>query len=368
MADTSVKVYDSTMSGAPSLSGTAGALIAVLDACIVNGFGSVTLTGLVVANNVATGTVNSGHGLAMLAGVGPVIHISGASPSALNGVWRIDSVPSSTAFTFATDGIADQTATGTIVVKRAPAGFEKAFSGTNTAAYRSLDVLGTRHYLRVNDSTNAQWAYIYLYESMTSATAGVLAFPPSGLTYLFKSNTADSTARTWEIYADTRCFYMFVNHDGSASGHCVGAMFFGDLASLKEGDAYHSAIVGHATVSATDNCLFIFNDAAAGDRGICRSYTQIGGAVEFSRVAYGSFDAPYPNPANNSLLLSPVFAVEAGGTWRGTMPGWYRAIHAYSALAHKATVLGALGQGRPIRAAQKYAASVTAFDLLGPWR
>ena len=133
------------MSGAPVLSGTAGTLIAVLDACLVNGFGSVTLNSLVVQNNVATATVSGGHGFAMIVGVnnvspgvGPVVRIDGATPAALNGDWRLASVPNSTTFTFAAEGIPDQTATGTITAKRAPAGWAKAFGGANKAAYQPM--------------------------------------------------------------------------------------------------------------------------------------------------------------------------------------------------------------------------------------
>jgi hypothetical protein len=50
------KWYRSTMTGAAALSGQAGKLIDVLDACLINGFNQVTLTSLVVASNVATCT------------------------------------------------------------------------------------------------------------------------------------------------------------------------------------------------------------------------------------------------------------------------------------------------------------------------
>ncbi len=78
---TAVKYYDSTMSGAPSLSGTAGALVGVLDACLVDGFGSVTVDSLTVASNVATATISGGHQFAMIGNTGPVITIAGANPS-----------------------------------------------------------------------------------------------------------------------------------------------------------------------------------------------------------------------------------------------------------------------------------------------
>ena len=114
MPDTTVRYYDVTMSGAPALSGTAGALIGVLDACLVDGFGSVTLDSAAVASNVATRSISTGHGFAMIGDTGSVIRIAGATPSGLNGDWRVASVPGSTTFTFVTSGISDQTASGTI--------------------------------------------------------------------------------------------------------------------------------------------------------------------------------------------------------------------------------------------------------------
>ena len=50
------KWFQNSMAGAPVLTGQAGALIAVLNACLVDGFNLLTLDSLVVAGNVATGT------------------------------------------------------------------------------------------------------------------------------------------------------------------------------------------------------------------------------------------------------------------------------------------------------------------------
>ena len=44
MPDTTVKVFQNTDTGAPTLNAIVGNLISVLDACLVNGYGSVTLT------------------------------------------------------------------------------------------------------------------------------------------------------------------------------------------------------------------------------------------------------------------------------------------------------------------------------------
>lgn len=124
MTDTSVRYYDSTMTGAPNtVNNTAGGLLSVLNACLDTGFNSVTLTSLAVSSNVATAT-KANHGFAALTDgtirVYPVIRISGATPAELNGDWRLASIPDADTFTFATTGISDQTASGTITAKRAP--------------------------------------------------------------------------------------------------------------------------------------------------------------------------------------------------------------------------------------------------------
>lgn len=46
---TAVKFFHSEMPSAPVLSGTAGSLLAILDACLVNGWGLMTATSVVVS-------------------------------------------------------------------------------------------------------------------------------------------------------------------------------------------------------------------------------------------------------------------------------------------------------------------------------
>jgi len=127
--DTSVKFVTETMPGAPVLSGTPGALISLLDALLVTGFGLRTATSVVVAGGVATVTLSSNALNANL--LHSVILVDGvAAPMAdLNGEQRVTAA-STTTLQFAT-AVADGTATGTITVKSAPAGWEKLYSGTN---------------------------------------------------------------------------------------------------------------------------------------------------------------------------------------------------------------------------------------------
>src|SRR5574338_427743 len=139
-----VKYFHGQMTGAPVLSGTAGSRIAVLDACLINGFE-----------------------------VNQVVLVAGATggAAALNGEWCVTAV-SSTWIQFACPGIGDQTATGTITVKAAPSGsWSKVFSGTNKAAYKSTDPAATGCLLRVDD-TSAQYAVVRGYETMTDVDTG----------------------------------------------------------------------------------------------------------------------------------------------------------------------------------------------------
>ena len=111
--DTSVKHFHSDMLNAPVLSGTAGSLISVLDACLVNGFDLKSATGLVVAGGVATLSFSGTHS----ATVGSVILVAGSSITALNGEQKVTEVASGVV-RFATDE-ADATASGTITFKMA---------------------------------------------------------------------------------------------------------------------------------------------------------------------------------------------------------------------------------------------------------
>ncbi len=371
MPDTTVKVFQNitgTDSGVPQLSGTAGALITVLDACLVNGYGSVTLDSLVVASNVATCTKSTGHGFTAIGTTGPVIRVSGSTPAGLNADWRI-TVVSSTVFTFVTTGISDQTATGTIDAKRAPAGFSKAFSGTDKAAYRSDDVTGTRLYLRVDDSgtTNAR---IRGYETMSDVDTGTGLYPTeaqiSGGGYMWKSSSG--IAQSWMLISDGQMVYFFDNANGA---NFIGGLFFGDIIPYMSMDAYRCALLCSSTASASTT-LSQFN--AAGGTYLARSYTQLGTAVGSARYSHGKTSAlcaggqSYPAPVDTGLHLWPVECWEETTLARGMMPGLWNPVHSGNSISH-GTVVESIPQlpGRTffIQQTTSYRA---AFDVTGPWR
>jgi len=376
MPDTTVRYYDATMSGAPALSGTAGALIGVLDACLVNGFGSVTLDSLVIAANVATATVSTGHNFALLGNTGPVIEISGATPAGLNGEWRISAVPSSTQFTFTTSGISDQTATGTITAKRAPAGFSKVFSGTNKAAYQADDLASTRLYCRIDDTgtTNAR---IRGYETMSGVNTGTGLFPTqaqlSGGGYVYKSNGA--TARDWMLISDGRMVYFLCDPTGIDSGagsDWNGGFVFGDVISYAGVDAFHALLIASG---AGDDTLPLPYLGSPTYSWLARSYTQLGTAITSARYSHGKNTGlgvggqTYPAPVDNGLHLWPVECWESTTLARGMMPGLWNPVH-NSDTPHGSfidTIAGLTGRTIRVNTTGNTSYEV-AFDITGPWR
>lgn len=337
-----VKYFHSNMPGAPVLSGTAGALIAILDACLVNGFGLKSVDNLVIAGGVATMTISSG----MTFEADVVVQLAGITggAAALNGDRRILSIAGNTA-TFAAAGVSDQTATGTITAKVSPVGWAKSFSGTNVAAYRPTDPTALGMYLRVDD-TGTIWARVRGFETMSDVNTGTGPFPLDthygGGGYWEKSTDASASAHNWMVFGDERTIYWWCVPVPSTYLTSQGAIRgFGDMVRRRTSDAYASFLQcsnGSAmnASNATGDICASCNDNRYGAVFITRSQTQLGGAIaggQFSesRRAEASHTMsgrpatnapPYPNPTDGGLDLERVFVTESNGP-RGYYPGIY---------------------------------------------
>lgn len=335
---TSVKHFHSAMTGAPVLSGTAGTLIAVLDACLATGFGLKSADSLVVAGGVATVSFSTGHSFEP----DTIAMIAGATPAGLNGEKRIISTTTN-AVTFAAAGIADGAATGTISAKLAPAGWAKEFTGTNLAAYRAISLESTRMFLRVDDTgtTNAR---VVGYESMTDVNTGIGPFPTamqiSGGGWWPKASAANAAARAWTLVADARGFVLHTHAAASSPGVSGTVWWFGDFASLKSGDAYSCALqCGNSDASAgasvatpaVERCSYSTDAGAYAPR----SFTAVGGSAALNHGLDamcattapagagpgGAYTPAYPNGPDNGLILARKVYVEPGVCLRGRLPG-----------------------------------------------
>jgi hypothetical protein len=332
---TSVKFFHSNMVGAPVLSGTAGATIGVLDACLKDGFGTKSVNTLVIASGVATMNVTGSHA----AVVGSVVLVAGATPSSLNGEKRVTAI-TGTSVSFATTE-ANGSATGTITFKIAALGFTTPFTGTNLRVYRSASVESTQMYLRLDD-TGTTTSRVVGYESMTDVNTGVNPFPTvvqvSGGMYWPKSSAASTAARDWVVIGDNRSFIFWANP--AASGLGLGVAFgFGDINSNKSGDAYGCAIFGGAsdvnnTGSPINGCIgYGMGTSATTNSYIARASTGLGGALLARKIAayntaagysgtsnYNQNSFVYPNTADNALLVSQV-ELQVGTSVRGRVAG-----------------------------------------------
>ncbi len=341
----SVKYFHSAMTGAPVLSGTAGSLIGVLDACLVNGFGLTTVDSIVVASGVATASMSTGHSFE----ADTTALIAGSITTALNGEKTVLTTSTNT-ITFSAAGVADGAYTGAgVTAKLAPAGWEKAFAGTNLAAYRSADITSTRMYLRLDD-TAVTTGRVVGYETMTDVNTGTGPFPTSaqvsGGGWWPKATASGATARAWTVIASSKAFYIHTHTATSSLGMAGSVWGFGDIISLKAGDAYGAFLGAHTTDSssstgAVGNALEYGNGTSLSTNPglyVSRPYTSIGSSTNCYNVqlAFGAnsagpsgtinFMAAYPNGPNNSLLLSRKAVIEPSGpVMRGTLPG---ALHA----------------------------------------
>ncbi|ENW05754.1 hypothetical protein [Acinetobacter beijerinckii] len=172
VASTDIKFYVHTNTNAPQLQNVFGCMIDVLDACLVNGFGSQSVATLTASGTTVTATYGSGHNYLQY----QVTKIAGVNQTEFNGEHRILTVPNANTITFQLASAPTvTTATGTITSSLPQLGWLKPFSGTGKAAYRSSNtLLASRPYLRVIDaldpaytSTYAKYAKVGIVEDMS---------------------------------------------------------------------------------------------------------------------------------------------------------------------------------------------------------
>lgn len=331
---TNVKVFKSTDTGAPALTGQAGSLIALLDAVLVDGYNAGSVTSITRSGPTATVT-RAGHGFQN----GDCVLIEGADQAEYNGEFYISNVATDT-FDFIVSGTPATPATGTITAKRAPAGWLKSFSGTNKAVYRQGG--GNQFYLRVDDAGTTT-ARVVGYEAMTDVDTGTAPFPTdaqvSGGLYWSKSSSSGATARPWVIAATDRVVYFLANVDSGSSGDNSFCGVFADIKSYKSGDAFGTLIIGGTSSSPTsNNRMYALTSASSILSGhyMARSYTQLGASVQVGKHSdaaktnndgyMGRAGLTYPNPADGGLYLAPVFIHETN-VIRGELPGIWNPLH-----------------------------------------
>lgn len=324
-----VKLFRSTDFGAPALTNAAGAFIAVLDACLLNGYGLQTVT-ITRTAGIATVTTPVAHTLKD----GTFIRIAGATQPEYNGDFAI-TVINGTSFSYPVLNSPVSPATGTITAKVAPADWTKPFSGTNLAAYKT-GAGSNGMFLRVDDSMVSTGGItggitsdpiVSAYENMTDIMTGTGLFS-SGRA---PQKAANASATWWYVLATEKMLYVASSNQ---SYQCV--MAFGDFVTKRQGDAFNTiacfASAHHSPefyVLSNSNANLTYHDVA-------RNYTQIGGQCvvgfrsEGWQTTFGMNGYAYPCPLDGALYLSDITITEGASGVRGTMPGLWNIMHHYA--------------------------------------
>lgn len=223
---------------------------------------------------------------------------------------------------------------------KAAAGWTKAFSGTNKAAYRnSTTAPSTGFYLRIDDTSTSNSRAVG-YESMSDVDTGTDAFPldsqVTGGMYLQKN----ASTTTWMVIADSRCFYFFYKYAGNAKWW---GFFFGDIVSRMASDPYGCAIIGR-TVSSTigndEQFPRASNALGSSTQGhyIARNYSGTVKSVNFCKYGMltstylGTGGFAYPNPSDSNFVMDRLLINDDPTTAvnyniRGYMPGKWNPLH-----------------------------------------
>lgn len=233
---------------------------------------------------------------------------------------------------------------------KSAAGWTKEFTGTGKAVFKQgTGSNGMR--LRVDCSSSSQTPRLRGYESMTDVDTGTGPFPTdsqlSGGCYAYTSSAADTTERPWMVVATEKCFYLYIGYNNTTVEAISGSTaykptyFFGDITSLKSGDAYHTLLIANTSTLSSSNSfsLAVSLSQAAGGNFMARSHTQIGAAITIgkshdvsrsaSSATFGSGGTTYPDPVTGGMLLDQIRVFEPlAQVTRGIMPGCYALLHA----------------------------------------
>lgn len=313
-----VRVYRSTDTSAPVLTGSAGSLTALLDAVLVNGYGTQTAAGWTKPFSTTNKAAYKQN-------------ITGANNS--SGMYLY----------------VDDTGPGVGAAKEARA------SGFETMS--AITPAGTGQF-----PTSAQ------------STVG------TGQLVIRKSNTADATARAWTCVANGQTIYLFIESGDNSAPIAATTFIFGDFKSFKASDQYAVCIIGRTSENSGSSAFDSLQAYGWGNSGgnnvlgvgatcmghfVARSWTGTGGSIrvgkpadwgmvyggqtsgqwgnyineaqtsmsglpQASNVTSGRFNSVYqwpaPNGPDGALVLVPTW-IGHSSSKRGYLPGIWTVMH-----------------------------------------
>lgn len=382
VASTDIKFYVHTNTNAPQLDNVQGSMIAVLDAVLVNGFGSQAVSSITATGTTATVTFGAAHNYMQY----QVIRIAGATQAEYNGQRRILTVPSTTTLTFKLAAAPSAIpATGTITCDLPPLGWSLPFTSTGKRAYKS-PTAGSP-YLRVVDAvdpryntTYAKYAKVGIVEGMTDIDTMLGAQVPydsakptknwvgtgSGASvingwakWFYATNGSETVsssknsvpatgARAWVIVGNADTFYIF-NKSHNESNTLLIASGFGKLNNLSKINANpyflaarddytaanDSTYFGYSALTTTDTYSTVFILRNYKNQAVASSGTSR--VISMSSIDYCGFSSSFAAPdADISVFSSEYLIMETNTIPRGTVP-ILRWLYQYNPYAHLLT-------------------------------
>jgi len=281
MATSQFTIYRSTDGSAPVLTGNAGSLVAVLDGCLVTGYGSKAAPSPAWTHPVATASNIASYKQGSGSLLGLVVN---------------DNAPNATSL-----------------------GKEAWATG-----WESVAGVGSP----VGSGTNQ------------FPTAAQLL--TSGHTVIRKSNATGATPIAWMLVADSYTFYLFTFTTDVVNTYYFFA--FGDIYSAKTtSDAYKVIIMGRnlendTTAAAEGGDLFSAYNAAVVGNFMARTFGGTGTSITIGKSGdsiKGSATSflgtgEYPNGPDSEMYISPIWVTELTPRIRGRLRGLYMPLHAIS--------------------------------------
>lgn len=210
----------------------------------------------------------------------------------------------------------------------ASAGWTKAYAGTNLAVYRnSLANGGTGCYLRVDD-TNAQFARVTVFATMSDINTGTDMTPStgqiSGGAYWHKSSAASSATREWCIVADSLTMYavailnqLLYSTSTTRYSNLMGA---GDFATIQPSDGYRYFCFGAHNSTSTGAQSIIQQNGAPSASAFTTYYGATTGRDYLGNAASSTVIGMSSPIAGGGNGLNPVVSSLPGSSLNVVIP------------------------------------------------
>lgn len=334
-----VKWFNESMQGAgQTTDNTAGTMIAILKACLVDGFGALSPDSIVwdSESQLAKASFSAGHSYL----TDSIIVCSGSTPIDYDGEHRVIKVTTNDMW-FELDTVPIADAGGTLEIKIAPLGWELSFQNEdqNTMIFTPAGNLGNVS-LRVDNSDFDGWYGGSTYRSALMKVAMVEnATDVDTYDTIYEhrwSAGSYGSDRKWDLVGDNRILFFLPEYGAKKN---QAGFYAGYIDSIRAGDNYHFIMNNlKSSNSETNDNYWSQNNSSSynyytsfaknndsGYQVMARPYHQLEGTVSWMKIGLGTYSSDVietPNPTDNGFYINAekAMVMESSTILRGYMP------------------------------------------------